>query len=406
MDGEGHITTVEEHNDLMNDPAAFRAYLGTVIGEMLTESIETTLADALKSGGVQRLPEDAGESADPNTPDPTGGFKAMSDWVRTVGQATRAGHDPRLTRVLGEGQGDAGGFLVPEEYRAELLRRTLEAAVIRPRARVVPMSSSTLRYPAIRDTTHSTNVYGGIQAYWSPESSTATASEPTFSSVLLEAMKLVGYTSITEELLADETAALQAFITEVFPEALAYFEDVAFIEGTGAGQPTGLLNAPATITVAKEGGQVATSIVTENLEKMFARMLPGSVDNSVWIANQSTIPQLFSLTKDVGTGGVPVFMQTIQNSPVFQIYGRPVVFTEKCKSLGTTGDIYFTDLSYYLIGDRQSIAMAMSEHVRFAQGEVVFRFIERLAGRCWLDSALTPRDGGDTLSPIVKLAAR
>ena len=47
----------------------------------------------------------------------------------------------------------------------------------------------------------------------------------------------------------------------MFGQALGYFEDVAFISGTGAGQPLGILNAPALVTVSKETGQAADTIV-------------------------------------------------------------------------------------------------------------------------------------------------
>jgi len=96
----------------------------------------------------------------------------------------------------------------------------------------------------------------------------------------------------------------------------------------------------------------------------------------------------------------------IANAPTFSIYGRPVLFTEKAQTLGTAGDIYFADLSYYLIGDRQSVTMASSMHTRFTTDETEFRVTSRLDGRPWIDSALTPRNGSNTLSPFINLAAR
>ena len=64
------------------------------------------------------------------------------------------------------------------------------------------------------------------------------------------------------------------------------------------------------------------------------------------------------------------------------------------------------DLSYYVVADRQAVTMAASEHVRFTNDEMVWRFVERIDGRPWIDSALTPRNGSNTLSPFVNLAAR
>ena len=42
-----------------------------------------------------------------------------------------------------------GGFLVPENLRADLLRVSLETSIVRPRARVIPMESNRVPFPMI-----------------------------------------------------------------------------------------------------------------------------------------------------------------------------------------------------------------------------------------------------------------
>ena len=192
----------------------------------------------------------------------------------------------------------------------------------------------------------------------------------------------------------------------LFPQALAYFEDDAFINGIGSGQPLGLLNADALVTVSKETGQAATTITAENIDKMYSRMLPASRSRAVWIAHPDTLPQIVSLSRSVGTGGAPVMMSSMAGSAPASIYGRPLILSEKCQTLGTAGDVYFADLSYYVVGDRQSLSMASSPHVRFQNDETVWRFTQRVDGRPWLESALTPRNGSNTISPFINLATR
>lgn len=313
--------------------------------------------------------------------------------------------DSRL-KANNEETGSAGGFLVPDAFVANLLMVALEQAIIRPRAMIVPMAGEHVKIPAVQDTSHATNVYGGVQAYWTAESGAATESNAVFRQIGLTAKKLMGYTTVTNELLADSAIALEAILTRMFGDALAYFEDDAFIDGSGAGMPLGLLNSPALISVAKETGQAATTIVVENLDKMYSRMLPSSLNRAVWLAHPDTQPQLFALARSVGTGGSAVMVTNIANAPATSIYGRPVIITEKCKTLGTLGDIYFVDLSYYVIGDRQGMTMAASPHVRFTNGETVYLFTERVDGQPWINSAITPREGSNTLSPMVALAAR
>ena len=315
--------------------------------------------------------------------------------------------DPRIAKDMSESVGGDGGFLVPEEFRAELMALALETALIRPRARVVPMSSASIKWPAIRDASHATNVFGGVSASWIGEAaSLSTVSQPTFNQVQLTARKLTGYTVAANELLADSAISLEALINTLFSDALAYFEDDAFIQGTGAGQPLGLLNGDALVTVAKETGQAAGTLTYQNLIKMYSRMLPQSLGRCVWIAHIDTFPQLAQMALDVGTGGSAVWITNAADGRPTNILGCPVLYTEKAKTLGTAGDLYCCDLSYYLIGDRQSLTVAVSPHVNFTTDEMTWRFVQRVDGRPWILTALTPRQGTNTLSPLVNLATR
>ena len=310
-------------------------------------------------------------------------------------------------KALGEGQGDQGGFLVPEEFRAELMTLALENAVVRPLATVIPMSGPTFKVPTIRDTSHASSVFGGVTATWVPESGTIGQTEPTFSQVVLTALKLTGSTRVANELIRDSAIGIQPLINTLFSEAIRYFEDDAFLNGIGGAQPVGILNADALVTVAKEVGQTASTFVFENVVKMFSRMLPESMSRAVWVMNSTVMPELYGLSLNVGTGGSAMFIANggIGGTPGSTLLGRPIIFTEKTQALGTAGDIRLVDFSHYLIGDRQSIELAVSEHSRFLTDETEFRLIQRVDGRPWLDSALTPKNG-DTLSPFVQLATR
>jgi HK97 family phage major capsid protein len=109
----------------------------------------------------------------------------------------------------------------------------------------------------------------------------------------------------------------------------------------------------------------------------------------------------------VGTGGAPVWLNNGVEGPPMTILGRPVFFTEKTPALGTTGDISFVDLSYYLVGDRMMLQASSSEHIAFDSDQTAYRFIERVDGRPWLQSAITPKNNSaNTLSAFVQLATR
>ena len=303
-----------------------------------------------------------------------------------------------------------GGFLIPENLRSEILQVALETSIVRPRAQVIPMDSLRVPIPMIDDTSHVSSVFGGITAYWTEEAASLTESQASFGRIVLDAKKLTAFASVPNELLADATA-FGAFFDTIFPKALAFYEDIAFMTGSGVGEPLGFINCPASVQVAKESGQATSTIVWENITKMYARMLPTGLGNAVWIASIDTFPQLATMALSVGTGGSAVWLGNYQNSgdatPPVSILGRPVYFTEKAEPLSTTGDINFVDLSYYLIGDRQTMQAMSSEHYQFQNDKTAFRVIERLDGRPWLQSAITPQNNSSsTLSPFVQLASR
>lgn len=301
-----------------------------------------------------------------------------------------------------------GGFLVPEEFRAELLRLSLTNAVVRPRARVVPMASATLRFPKIDETSRVSSVFGGVVVYRTEEGAELAESAASFGSIKLEATKQTALAHVTNELVRD-WGAFGVFINEIFPEAMAWYEDLDFLTANGVGAPLGALNAgnQAIIAVAAEGGQAATTIVWENVIRMYSRMLPSSIARAVWVASPDVFVELATMALTVGTGGSAVWLTDGTGAPVLTLLGRPVIMDEKAPAaLGTQGDLSFVDFGMYLVGDRQMMTVDSSEHVKFTSDKTTYRMIQRNDGRPWLESPITPHNNSATLSPFVQLATR
>ncbi len=330
-------------------------------------------------------------TGDPRDPETSGLRKEIRDAMSST--------DPSL-----------GGFLIPEEFRTQLMEVALDEAVVRPRATVIPMSTLRTSIPFVDVTSNATTVSGGIIGYWTEEGAALTASQPKFGRVALEAKKLTAYTEIPNELRQDSNPAAEAYARTAFPKAVAAFEDYAFLLGTGVGEPLGVFNATnaAIVATAAESGQTSLTIVWENIIKMYARMLPEALNRAVWVVSNDTLPQLMTTALTVGVGGAPIGMANFDGTsgPVLSLLGRPVVVSQRVNKLGLQGDISFVDFSQYLIGDRMAMSAELSTDYKFANDSTAFRFIERVDGRPWVQSAITPRNGGATLSPYVQLAAR
>ncbi len=345
------------------------------------------------------------------------GFDSIGEMTRAIWhkRPPTAGHElfdkfNRLTDISNQYSGtnpETGGFLVPEDFRATIMEKVLEASIVRSRASVINMGSRTTSIPYVDETTHSGSLFGGMTFAWIPESGTITTSTAKFGTVKLEAQKLTGGAAIPNELFSD-APGLTSFIDRSLPTGLAWNEDLAFLTGTGVGEPLGVHTSPALLTITKETGQAASTVVVENLVKMYARMLPSSLGAAVWIANQTLLPQLITMALDVGTGGSVVGLLsggTVANAPTLSILGRPLLITEKVPALGTANDLSFVDLGMYLVGDRQALTMESSQHSQFMADQTEIKIIERVDGRPWVQSVLTP-NAGDTLSPYVVLGVR
>ena len=88
------------------------------------------------------------------------------------------------------------------------------------------------------------------------------------------------------------------------------------------------------------------------------------------------------------------------------ILTAPVLEIEYADNLGDAGDLILADLSQYLLCDKGTPQSAQSIHVRFIYDEWAFRFTYRVDGQPAWGSALTPANGGDTVSPFLYLQAR
>lgn len=337
----------------------------------------------------------------------TDGFQNFDAFLRAVHSGL---HHPQLkpiteVRAMGEGTGSGGGFLVPEEYSSRLLDGALESELVRPRATVYPMLSATRNVPGFDGGDHTSGLFGGFTGTWLAESGTATEVDAKIRRIVLNAKKLACYTRVSNELIADGLNFEQT-LGSALTQAIGWYLDFAFLQGSGAGQPLGLLHDPALIVVAEENGQAHNSIVYENLTKMYARLHPACLNSTscVWIANSTCVPQLMKVSIVTGTAGVhyPVLRE---DSGRFYIFGKQVLLTEKLPALGLQADLLLTDLSQYAIGLRKEVSLERSNAPGWLQDQTAYRSIVRCDGMGTWSAAVTPKNG-DSLSWVVALGAR
>lgn len=311
----------------------------------------------------------------------------------------------RAASGLNESTPSDGGFLVQQDFVTELLKRTYETGILASKVKKIPISTNAngMKINAIdEDSRANGSRWGGVQTYWEGEADEITASKPKFRQMELSLKKLTGLCYATDELLQD-AAALEAVIRQAFAEEFGFKIDDAILSGSGEGEPLGILNSGAIVTVAKEASQ--TDVITvENLIKMWNRLWSRSRANAVWYINQELEPYLYTLK----IGDKPVYIPAggLSEKPYGTLFGRPVVPIEQCSAAGEVGDIILADIGQYLLIDKGGVKAASSIHVRFLYDENVFRFIYRVDGKPIWTKPLTPYKGSATVSPFVTLAKR
>jgi HK97 family phage major capsid protein len=408
---------------------------GTELRRMVTEEVQRGVAQMLTDNAVDK---DAAEGIKRLNLDPQSGrasmltshrqgtaynanaagavldneFKNAADYFHTAWHLNKNpdahAKMARIRNAYSSVVPSEGGFLVPETLRSQLLQIALESSVVRPRATVIPMDSARVPIPMIDSTTNAGSVFGGMISYWAEESAMLQESNPKFGRVVLDASKLTGLAVVPNELLNDSLVSFATLVETLWPKVIAFDEDRAFMAGDGVGKPLGWMGAgnPAAIAVAKETNQPAGTIVLQNILKAYARMLPGSLNSAIWVVSQEVIPELYTMAISVGTGGAPVMLVNAAGPGPATMLGRPIVISEKAGRKGARGDVAFVDLSYYLIGDRQTMSADSSTDYKFGSDQTTYRIIQRVDGRPWLKTPITPANGGDTLSPFVEIAAR
>ena len=374
------------------------------------------------SGGVTRGVE-VGGTREAEAP-----FGSFGEQLRAVAAAFSPGGsesiDPRLLRVheeeserraaTGMSQTDpsSAGYLVAPEFSQLIfdgLSEDSEALIgLTDQQRV---TGESLTFNANAETSRATGSrWGGVQGYWIAEADEIASSRPKFRQVKIEPHELAVLVYTTDKLLRNSPASLGQYVERAARDEINFMTGDAIVNGSGAGKPLGILQSGSLITISKETSQGTGTIVHANISKMWARLHPRSRARAVWLHNVDIEPALDSLfmpvTNVAGAENVGGLTNLLFNQGQRTLKGRPLIASEYCATLGAKGDLILWDPTAYLTGIREGIRTAMSMHVRFVYAETAFRFMYEIDGQPWLNSALTPFSGSNTLSTHVALAAR
>lgn len=411
FESEADDLTLELQEIEVAEKAEARKAKAEQVREFAKKSSRVTSPNRLSGDGIGRVRPAIAD-------DPSRGFKNFAHFAMRVFDAGQSVRNDEMLMQVAAGTGLTssinadGGVFVPPAFSKTIWDRAMQnsnSLLQYCDVYNVDMGVESITFPSVNETSRANGSrQGGIQGYWKDELTQLTSSKQAFREITLRPHELYVYAFVSDKLLRQAPMIASQVLERGAADEISFKVGDAIIEGTGSGMPRGIVGHAATVSIAKETGQAAATILTDNVRKMMARLHPNFLSGAAWFVNQDVLPALETLKFEVGTGGVPVYLPPggLSNSPYSMLYGKPVIPIEYCSTLGTVGDIILCNLKAYAVGLRGTVDTAYSMHLKFDYAQTAYRVIFEVDGQPWLNSAITPFKGTNTLSPVLTLATR
>ena len=281
----------------------------------------------------------------------------------------------QVSNVLSEGVDANGGYLVPEEYDHRLIDILDEENVMRKLGTRITTSGE-----------HKINIAATKPAAaWIEEGGALTFGDATFDQIILDAHKLHVAIKVTEELLYDNAFNLENYIMQQFGKALANAEEDAFINGTGTGQPLGILAATGGADVGVTA-KSATAITADELIDLIYSLKRPYRKSAAFLLNDQTLAAIRKLKDNYGQY---LWQPSLQAGEPDRILGY-AAYTSPYFPAVAAGKpaVAFGDFSFYNIGDRGTRSFAELKELFAGNGMVGFVAKERVDGKLVLPEAV------------------
>ncbi len=325
--------------------------------------------------------------------------KSFGDWLIAV----QRGDEARLrsvygsTKALNESNGSAGGFMVPEEFNANLFTVAYQASPLLNLVTRVPVGTKSGTYPALDVTVTPTAGSGqtalaaGVKGVRRAEAGAYSETEPGFYEIKWDVNDFAsGYTQTSKELKMDSPIAIETLLTSLFGIAVASKLEYGILRGTGIGEPLGILNANAKIGITPDTNSV---FAYTDAAEMMSRAKIFNPGRTRWVYHPSIITDFSSSSWTQGNNIINIGDLG---------YGNGVT-SEHLPQADNSGCVVLADFSAYLLFLRGTLEVSYSEHYGFINGKDTWRFSQRADGHPWLKAPITLADpqGSFTQSPFV-----
>lgn len=249
-------------------------------------------------------------------------------------------------RDQAKGTNNLGGYLVPTDFQKQLALHAVQAGTFR-RTRVNVIVTSTGEGLQVPKTT----AHGS--ASWVAEGTASSAADETFGQVTLNAYTARRLVKVSVELVEDEAVGLIAYLGKAIGQAIGFLENDGYLNGSGSGQPTGLLSL---VSAGKTGAAGQTlSVTADDIFDTFYSVGPQYRTNAEWMLADSSVKAIRKLKDSTNnyiwspTSGVA---SVLANGAPDTLLGKPMWADPSMPTMAANAkSIIFGDFSAYTIRD-------------------------------------------------------
>lgn len=359
------------------------------------ERAEKASSAARQIGSMLKLsgkPGATDDAADEETPH---GVKAMTRAEKKAWKAFLAGADPTGAgiKALAAQEGDIGGFLVlPQQLAMQVLTLVKDQLYIRKLATVYPLDKAESLGVPVMDTDLSDPI-------WTSELDTGLADATVpFGKRSLTPHPLAKRILISNKLLRQAAIDPEALVMDRIAYRIARTEGNAFLNGTGANQPLGVMVASANgISTARDFVMAAATTITgDDLIGARYTLKAPYWDKAQWIFHRTIVLAIRKL-KDAsgnylwqpGLGGYVAQGTALIQAQPETIIGTPFNVSELMPNTQTTG-LYvgiIGDFSKYWIADALDMQIQRLVELYAATNQTGFIFRKETDGMPILEEA-------------------
>jgi HK97 family phage major capsid protein len=263
--------------------------------------------------------------------------------------------------ALQEGADSEGGYLVPpDEYRRIISKRD-ETSILRVMGATQFTTNRDVLHVPVEDTSLTKFVIVAEEGAIS-----GAEEEPTFGQVVIPVYKFGKLIKVSEELLADDNAGLEAFLEEAIGRAAADTENYYLINGSGSSQPAGLLQGA---TLGKTFAANSDITPAEAMNLKYALAQPYRDASVCWLMSPSTEGVLHAKTGDpfvfqpMPAGGNTRRLENMLGYPVFGNSNMPDIGS-------STKSLFFGNMRYMAVVTNQAMRIRRLTEVYAVNGQV------------------------------------